>query len=175
MEVVFKSPTQPDRLLHDALAKNHSETLSALLSAICDTIYTTSFLPNKLLLSSLVALQTQESCFRLTLTNIDFDWDFTLKEQCIIQDASEGLYTEDDIEGAFYKHGDYHGIIALILFFRKSGKIQKSWAAIIEGFRGWLVKRAVKMLSREILEWIPEFLSKRRMLYFADNLLPLTN
>jgi len=155
MEVVSKSPTQPDRLLHDALAEDHSETLSA----------TTSSLPNKLLSKSLAAFQTQESLFRLTLTNIDFNWTFTLKELCIIQDASEGLYMENDIEGAFYEHGGYPGIIALILFFRKSGKIQRSWAAIIEEFRGRLVKRVVKMLNREILEWIPEFLSAPLMLY----------
>jgi len=30
---------------------------------------------------------------------------------------------ENDIEGAFYEHGGYPGIIALILFFRKSRKI----------------------------------------------------
>jgi len=74
MEVISKSPTQPDRLLHDALAEDHSETLSA----------TTSSLPKKLLSKSLAAFQTQESLFRLTLTNINFNWTFTLKELCII-------------------------------------------------------------------------------------------
>jgi hypothetical protein len=159
MEIVFKSPTQSERFLHDALAENPSETLSALLCAVCDTIYTTSFLPKKLLLSSLEALVTQESRFRMALTNIEFNWSFTPKELYILQDASDGLYAEDDIEGAFYKHGGYDGIIALILFFRKSGKVQKQWAAIAKEFRGWLAKRVTEMLSCDIVEWIPQFLS----------------
>jgi hypothetical protein len=178
MEVVFKSPAQPEkRLLHDALADNRSETLAALLSAICDAIFTTTFLPNKLLLSSLEALEILEPRFRVELTNIDFNWSFTPKEQYIIQDASDGLYAEDDIEGAFYNHGGYNGIIALILYFRESQKIQKHWAAIIEGFRRWFVKRVAEMLSTEIVEWIPEFLSARGMFYilqiifFADELI----
>ena len=166
MEIVFKSPTHPERLLHDALADNRSETLSALLCAICDTLYTTSF-PKKLVLSSLEALETQESRFRLALTDIDFNWSFSPKEQYIIQDASDGLYVSDDIEGVFYKHGGYNGIIALILYYRESENLQR-WPAIMEGCRGWLVKRVVKMISRQIVEWIPQFLSARGMFYILQ-------
>jgi hypothetical protein len=168
MEIVFKSPAEPERLLQYAPAEYSSEALSALLSAVCDTIYTTSLLPNKLLLSSLDALETQESLFRLVLTDIDFNWKLTAKEQYIIQDASDGLYAESDIEGAFYKHGGYNGIIALILFFRKSQTIQRNWAAIIEGFQEWLVKHVVKMLDRQIIEWVSKFLSARGVLYILQ-------
>ena len=176
MEIVFKSPAQPEkRLLHDALADNRSETLAALLSAICDTIFTTNLLPNKLLLSSLKALEILENLFRLELTGFDFNWIFTTKEQRIIQDASDGLYAEDDIEGAFYKHGGYDGIIALILYFRKSQQIKKHWAAMIAGFRGWFVKRVAKMLSRHVVEWIPEFLSARGLFYVLQIFSSLTS
>ncbi|KAH6670180.1 hypothetical protein B0J14DRAFT_114015 [Halenospora varia] len=158
MEIVFKSSTQPERLfLHDVLAKNSSD-------AVCDTISTTSLLPKKSHLSSFEALANQESLFRLALTNIKFEWSFTWKEQDIIQAASEELYAEDDIEGAFYQHGGYNGIIALILFFRKSQKIQKNWASIMGGSRALLVERVAQMLSRQIVEWIPKFLEERRRL-----------
>ncbi|RDL31542.1 Uncharacterized protein BP5553_09751 [Venustampulla echinocandica] len=161
MEIVFQSPAQPERLLlHDALAKNGSETLSALLSAIYDLIFATNLLSVQSFSSSLEAIKVQESLFRVTLTNIEFNWKFTQKERYIIQDAaSDGLYSEDDIERAFYKHGGYNGVIALILFFRKSENIRKNWATIIEGFRAVLVNYATKMLSSEIVKWIPEFLS----------------
>jgi hypothetical protein len=84
MEIVFRSPAQPDRFLHDALANNRWETLSALLSAICDMVFTTSLLGSNLLRTSLTALEIQESLFREALTSIDFIWYFTLKEQYVI-------------------------------------------------------------------------------------------
>jgi hypothetical protein len=178
MEIIFKSSGKTDRLLHDALIENRSETLSALLSAICDTIFTTTFLTKDSLLSSLEALATQLSRFKLALADVDVDFNrkFTQKEEKVIQAACEELYRDDDIEGAFYKHGGYEGIIALILFFRKSEKIQKQWPAITKGFREWLVKRVAKMLSKEIVQWIHQFISTRSTFYiFTDNLLPLTN
>lgn len=166
MDIFFSSRTQLERLhLHDALAKNRSESLSALLSAVCDTIYTTPFLSQREFFSSLTALEFQENKFRLALNNINFNWTFTHKEQCIIQDASHGLYTGDDVEGAFYNHGGYSGIIALILFFRKTADIRKSWVAINVGCRRWLVNRVVTMLDRQIVEWIPKYLDVRSMFY----------
>ena len=48
----------------------------------------------------------------------NFDWDFRKKEKLIIQDASAGLYKENDIEGIFSKHGGLSGIAALIIYFR---------------------------------------------------------
>ncbi|CZS92454.1 uncharacterized protein RAG0_03007 [Rhynchosporium agropyri] len=166
MDIIFRSPAQPEkRLLHDALIENRSGTLSALLSAICDAIFTTSFLPHSLVISSIKAIDTLQAQFRLQLENVDFHWSFTPKEQCVIQDASDGLYTEDDIEGVFYKHGGYNGIIALVLYFRASQKIEKQWATIFQGFQAWFVRRVAKMVSKEILEWIPKFLSARGPMY----------
>jgi hypothetical protein len=170
MEIIFKSSGQTERLLHDALIENPSETISALLSAICDTIFTTTFLPKDSLLSSLEALATQLSRFDSALADVNFNGNFTQKEGKVIQAACEGLYRDDDIEGAFYKHGGYEGIIALILFFRKSEKIQKQWPAIAEGFRKWLVKRVAKMLCRDIVKWIPQFISTRSTFYIYRQL-----
>jgi hypothetical protein len=161
MEILIKSPAHPGKSLHDALAENRSKTLSVLLSVICDT-----FLPSTPLSPSFKAIESLEAQFRQQLGNIDYKKTLTQKELRIVRDASNGLYAKNDIEGEFYKHGGYFGIIALILYFRGSEKIKRQWTSIVEEFRAWLVKHIVKMLSRETVEWIPTFLDVQRMLFY---------
>jgi hypothetical protein len=80
MEIVFKSPTWPQSLLH------LNDSLAALLCAIRDAILATYLKEHRsLFLASFQALQIQESFFRKGLKIFDYYWVPTAKEKGIIQ------------------------------------------------------------------------------------------
>jgi hypothetical protein len=88
IEIVFKSPTRPQSLLHldNSLAPKPWETSSALLCAIRDATLATYLKEHpSLFLASFQALQIQESFFRKGLKIFDYHWVSTAKEKGIIQ------------------------------------------------------------------------------------------
>jgi hypothetical protein len=163
MEIVFKAPTRPQSLLNldDSLAQRPWETSSALLCAIRDATFAT-YLEKEhrsLLLGSFKALQVQESLFRSVLRKFTFDWVPTAKEEQIIQAACHGFYQLDDIEGAFYKYGGLHGIVALAIVFRDTYSILKQWKAIdVAPAQQWLVSNVSQLFSSQKNRWISNFI-----------------
>ena len=138
----------------DAIS-NPLSTLQEVLSALCDTIYTTTLLSQNSLVSSLKALKLQESRFSQELLGEEFIFRLSKKEQLIIKDARRNnRYSENDIEHSFYLNGRDEGIVALILYFRKSEIIQKAWRTIHKDFRPWLIRRVVGMIDRKIMEGV---------------------
>jgi hypothetical protein len=165
MEIVFKSPTRPQRLLNldDTLAQSPWETSAALLCAIRDA----TFAPNleeehrSLLLASIKALQVQESLFRSVLGNLTVDWVPTAQEQKIIQAAYHGFYPVDDIQAAFYKYGGLYGIVALAIVFRGTYSILKQWKAIdVAPAQQWLVRNVSQLFSSQKNDWISNFIAQ---------------
>ena len=131
----------------------HTYSLSASISVICDSIFKTGLLPKNALLSSIDPLEFQILQFRNVLPSAaaNFDWDFRKKEKLIIQDASAGLYKENDIEGIFFKHGGLSGIAALIIYFRTKA-LDRSFSKISREFHHWLVNSIVKMLEADTVQ-----------------------
>jgi len=117
-----------------------------------------TLLPHISLLSSIDAIASQRAEFQKVLPGIKFSYKFSPKEKQVIGDASRELYSVDNIEGQFFHHGQYAGIISAVLFFRKSESIYKCWKERNPYFRPWLVKCAVSMVSKDIIDWIPVFL-----------------
>jgi hypothetical protein len=161
MEIVFKSPTRPQSLLHldDSLAQRPWETSSALLCAIRDATFATylSEEHRSFLLASFQALQIQESFFRKGLKTFDYHWVPTPKEEGIIQAAWHGYYPIDDIEGAFCIYGGLYGIVALVVAFRDP--ILRQWAAIkVKATQQWLVSNVAQLFGRQKNEWIDNFI-----------------
>jgi hypothetical protein len=163
MEIRFKSPTQPQSLLNldDILSQRPWETSSALLCAIRDATFAT-YLEEEhrsLLLGSIKALQVQESLFRRALGTFTVEWVPTRGEEQIIQTAYYGYYPVDVIEGAFYKYGGLHGIVALAIVFRDTYSILKQWAAIeVEAAQQWLVSNVSQLFSSQGNDWISNFI-----------------
>jgi len=112
-------------------------------------------------LSLLKTIGTQIGLFRKALGNAKTGWYLSLKEKNVIKAVFDGDYEDNDVEGVFFRYGEFRGIITLILFFRsKNQSLRKIWATIggsgvQEGGRGvqeWFVKHVTQMLEQDIVE-----------------------
>ena len=165
MNVHFSRPGHCEELfdLNEALVFNRRETFSALLDAICDIIFTSPPLLTAPLSFNIHTLETADDQLCKAFEDISFRWKFSFKEERIIQTAYNGLYAESDIEHSFYKYGNFNGIIALILLSRSPQSKSISWIPLSEASKKWFVKRAIKKLPSDIVDWIPQYLHRRRM------------
>jgi hypothetical protein len=162
MEILFKSPTQPLQTLtlSEAITESLPDTISSLITALRDTTlsFTSSISP--LFTCQLHCLRIQETFFRPAIQQFhpSATPPLTSKEKKVIEACISAQYEEDDIEGAFYRHGGFAGIIALILVFRKTDAVQGEWTSItVEEGRKWLVGNVVLLAGEVFAGWILDF------------------
>jgi hypothetical protein len=154
--------TQP----YDILAQKSLDPLLALLCAGRDATFAHLQSDHRsFLLGSLKALQLQESLFRPVLKNFQVDWTLTAKERNIIQAVCNGHYPVSDIEGAFYKYGGLHGIVALVIVFRNTDSILNQWIDIeAKAAQQWLVSNVSQLFGSQENEWLSNFIPHGRLL-----------
>jgi hypothetical protein len=162
MEILFKSPVQPQSLLNldEAIALAPGETVSVLLCAIREATLN-SYLENThqlWLLTYLQALQLQESLFRPAFRKLTPKWIPTPKEKQIIETALLGYFPDNHIQGFFATHGKLYGITALVLAFNETESIHSKWLSIKDKVaQEWLVQNVSRLLKRRNNYWIRDF------------------
>jgi len=146
IEIVVRLQGTPDHIitLKEAFSKDGLQCAIALTTAICNSILPTPLLPLSLFSPSMNLLKTQEANFRQVLEKAKFP-NLSDKEKMVLEAAYDSRYDKDHLEGAFYNHGGYTGIIALILFMR-TGRIEKGWPMLPIGCHIWLIKWVVSTI-----------------------------